>query len=496
MFKVGFVYPGYENLGIECLSANLIKNGFNTKLFLDPILFAESGFLNNKLLANLFSFRKYLLREIINYQPDLLCFSVITDNYKWACDWAKEIKERISVPVVFGGIHPSSVPERTIANSFVDYVCIGEGDEAIVDLAGALANKKSTDTIENIWSKMNGRINKNKVRALITNFDYLPFPDKDLFYSAVPIFKSGYTVSTSRGCPYSCSYCCNNVWKKIYVEEKEIFRRRSVENVIEELETARSKYKPGYIAFLDEVFNADRVWLKHFLSQYKKKINLPFFCFAYPDLLTEDIVRGLKEAGCYKVQLGVQVVDENKRMTLLKRSSSNKIIAEAIDLLKKAKIYVICDTIFGFPDENNKELERLSYFYSRHLPNHIEIFWLRYYPKAEITSWAFKKGYINQKKVEEIEDGKLSCGIARGGDHINNYAKKFMLFFYILRFIPYSWRLFIIRKKLYRFLPSHFSTIILYILGRIYNRARYDLNISRTIKRYGYSIFQKIFRYH
>lgn len=491
MFKVGFIYPGYENLGIEYLSAQLKRNGFEAKLFFDPILFAESGFINNKLLANLFSFRKYLLREIINYRPDLLCFSVITDNYKWAREWAREIKEHISVPVVFGGIHPTSVPERVIDNPSVDYVCIGEGDEAIVDLAEALAHEKPAGAISNIWSKMNGKVIKNRVRPLITNLDYFPLLDKDLFYSAAPVFKSGYIISTSRGCPYSCSYCCNNVWRKIYAEERKIFRKRSIENVIKELKVARSKYKPRYIYFLDEVFIVDREWLKDFLYKYKKEIGLPFFCFIYPDLITEDMVLDLKKAGCYKIQMGVQVVDENKRRTVLRRNSSNKAIAHAIDLFKRAKIYVVCDTIFGFPDENSEDLEKIAYFYDRYLPNHIEIFWLRYYPKAEIISWAFKNGYINQEKIEEIEDGRLSCGIARGGDNISNYSKKFMVLFYLFHFLPHKCRVYILKKGLYKFFPSHFSPSTLYILGRIFNHAKYDLNISRTIKRYVYFILRK-----
>ncbi|MBU1997921.1 MAG: cobalamin B12-binding domain-containing protein, partial [Candidatus Omnitrophica bacterium] len=92
MFRVAFVYPGYENLGIEYLSATLKKRGIQTKLFFDPVLFSESGFLSNRFLGKLFSFQKYLLREIINYKPDLVCFSVVTDNYPWAIRWAREIK--------------------------------------------------------------------------------------------------------------------------------------------------------------------------------------------------------------------------------------------------------------------------------------------------------------------------------------------------------------------------------------------------------------------
>ena len=81
MFKIAFIHPGYENLGIEYLSAGLKRKGFHTRLFLDPILFSESGFIDNQLLSNLFSYKKRLKNQLIDYKPDLICLSVITDNY-------------------------------------------------------------------------------------------------------------------------------------------------------------------------------------------------------------------------------------------------------------------------------------------------------------------------------------------------------------------------------------------------------------------------------
>ncbi len=215
MFKVAFICPGYESLGIEYLSANLKMNGLESKLFLDPILFSESGFLNNNFLGSIFSFKKRILKTIIDYQPNLICFSVITDNYKWACDWAREIKKYISTSIIFGGIHPTSVPERVILEPFVDYVCIGEGDIAIVELAQACRDRKNTASIQNIWAKQEGLIFKNEVRPLIYDLDTLPFPDKEFYYSQAPIFNDGYLASTSRGCPFKCAYCCNNVYHSI-----------------------------------------------------------------------------------------------------------------------------------------------------------------------------------------------------------------------------------------------------------------------------------------
>lgn len=487
MFKIAFIYPGYENIGIECLSANLKRNGFEVKLFLDPIIFSESGFINIGFLASFFSFQEYLLQQIIDYQPDLICFSVITDNYHWACDWAKKIKHKLFVPIVFGGIHATSVPDKVIAEPFVDYVCVGEGDIALAELAKAARDKKDATLIPNIWAKNNGSIFKNEIAAPIQDLDQLPFPDKDLYYSSCPIFSDGYLISTSRGCPFHCAYCCNNVYHSLYNNKGKIVRRRSCSNVLAELEQARKKYKPKFIHFVDEVFNYDKEWVIDFLEKYKKNIALPFSCYVFPDLVNRSISKLLREAGCFKVQMGLQVIDDQKRKVVLQRSSTKNEIAQAIRCLKNSGIFVTCDNIFGFPDEREEELISLCYFYHQNMPDHCENFWLRYYPKAAITDWALENNYIDKDKIKEIENGDINFGLIRNPEHLNGrtYVHQFILFLNIYKYLPSVFRVLILKHRWYRLLPK-VSVVFLLIIFRIINHPRYDFNTIRTIKRYLY----------
>lgn len=492
--KVVFIYPGYENLGIEYLSAGLKAKGFETGLVFDPILFSESGFINNKVLSGLFSFHENIVNSVIDLKPGLICFSVITDNYLWACRIAKEIKRRTNAPIVFGGIHPTSVPDLVISEPFVDYVCVGEGDHVIIDLAEAIRGNKPANTIPNLWGKTNGPVFKNRLRPLIPNLDNLPFPDKDIYYRQFPIFNDGYLLSTSRGCPFKCSYCCNNIYHSIYGNNGGFIRRRSIDNVLSELKLAKAKYKPRFVHFVDEVFNYDPLWLFDFLSRYKKEISLPFSCYAYPDFVNRRMAKALKDAGCFKVQMGVQVIDENKRKAILKRDSLQENIGEAIDSLRENKIYITCDSILGFPDEREDDLLELASFYNLHRPDHCENFWLRYYPKAGITQWALENNYINQEKKQNIENGIYDFGLFKCSEHITTktYAKKFVLFLNLYPFLSGKLRAFMLQKRLYRFLPP-FPPILLLILIRLINRSKYDFNTLRTFKRYAYFSFKKAF---
>ena len=148
--NIAFIYPECENLGVEYLSACLKKAGHKVKLIFDPMLFGSYYFKSNK-LKNLFSFRTKVINEVLDSKYDLVCFSVFSDYYGWASDIAREIENKNkNIRIIFGGVHPSSVPERIIKELFVDYICIGEGEVAMVELADRLQQGSDDSNIMNI----------------------------------------------------------------------------------------------------------------------------------------------------------------------------------------------------------------------------------------------------------------------------------------------------------------------------------------------------------
>ena len=496
MAKVVFIYPGYENLGIEALSAALKKAGHIVRLILDPIMFSESGSVSSEYLGKIFSFRKQMLSEVWGFNPDLICFSVISDNYRWASSFASEIKAKKNIPIVFGGIHPTSVPELVIKEEFVDYVCIGEGDQAIVELADNLSCADSTLEIRNIWAKSGTEIIRNPVRPLIEDLDKLPFCDKDLFYSNALIFDYGYLISTSRGCPYQCNFCCNSVLKKVYSQTAiGLLRRRSVNHVICELKIARQIYGATFIAFVDDTFNFDLNWIKEFLVAYKQKIGLPFSCYLSPSNISEGLVCLLKECGCFKVQTGVQSINNETRCNLLGRVYSNEQIAEFINLFRKYSIYLVCDNIFGLPGQSEEELLQLAEFYNKNMPSLIEMFWLRYYPGTVITEKARQDGLISQDKYQDIINGRISLGIAKGGDHYIRSRSKIQLMLNFFHFFSEKVRTWFIGGG-YRILPVVSPVrqlVIIRLLLSLFGKGPiFDMYKKRTIRRYNYFFWRKL----
>ncbi|MEI7482011.1 MAG: radical SAM protein [Elusimicrobiota bacterium] len=493
--KVTFLHNGYESLAVEALSAALKKAGIETSLVIDPCLFNESGFWRLKGPAHFFDFKNEAMALLKAEKPDLLCFSVFTDNYRWALSWADAAKKELGVPVVFGGIHPTSVPEKVISHNCVDYVCVGEGDRALPALALALAAKDSPP-IANIWSKKDGAVIKGETAPPL-DLDSLEFSDKDIFYSSYSFFNGGYLISASRGCPFACAYCANNIYARLYGGRK-YARSRSPGHVLKELALAKEKWRPGFVHFTDEVFNRDTAWLETFLPRYKTEIGLPFSCFIYPDLLDAKTAGLLKEAGCFKIQLGVQTFDGGRRLETLKRPSSNKKIAAAIDMLRRENVYTVCDSILGLPGDTQKDLLNLAGFYAEHTPDQNEVFFLKYYPGTELTIKTAEEGLLKPAELAAIDAGEGPSGIISRPTGTQPELDRFFTLFLILPLLPAAIRKGLVRNTfLMKFLPGN---ILLRILTRLLKRPAYDFNTGQFLRRYRYfmklkfkSLWQKLF---
>lgn len=436
MSKVLFIYPAIDNesLAIEYLSSVLKQKGHETDLILN--------YLPEK------DFKGRLMERIDLFKPDFIGFSVVTDDYSWACDIAKFIKEKTNLPIIFGGIQVTSCPEIVIANSFVDYAVLGEGEQAICDI---VENPERTD-IANVWNRKGEIIFKNPLRELIQDLDSISFPDKTLFFKEAPYLKDIYHCITSRGCPFFCSYCYNHQMRKLYDGHKWL-RKRSVQNVIEELKIMKKDIGYKQILFVDDCFISDVSWLEEFAKLYKEKINVPFRVIAHPQFINKDIARLLKQAGCIRVQLGVQTPIQRIRKHICNRFEDNETILNAVSTLKKEGIFVQIDHIFGLPSEKINEYEDCGIeFYISLKPNIISSFWLQYYPNTEIIEIGKKHGEIDDKTIEEIKHGKINYDETMKRRQSNPELMAIYGFFCWIPILPKFISRIILKKRYYKWM--------------------------------------------
>ena len=420
--RILFIYNGAEQLGIEYLSSVLKSKGHKTRLLFDPAIFSGDQLIHNQFLSKLFSRDKEIIKRAVTIRPDLVAFSAHSGNYRWCLKIAQEIRQLTQIPIVFGGVHATAVPEKVLLNDFIDYVVIGEGENAILDLIGQLGKGKSKRrllNISNLCFKYKGEIHLNAPRPYIKDLDKLPFPDKKLFYDKVPLLAENSLIMTSRGCPYRCTYCSNDMYCDLYSKEGRQVRRRSPENVIEELKIAKRRWKTRFINFGDDVFISSTSWLKEFIPLYKFEINLPFFCSVHPLSISQENVDLLKEGGCWMVTMGVQSGSERIRKKIYHRAGSNQQILKAIFLIKKAGIKMSVDNIFGAPSEKEKDLKQSLKLYERARADRIQTFWLTFYPRTKVIDYARRYNLLTENNVKEIEDGIIGFTHATGSVNPN-----------------------------------------------------------------------------
>lgn len=409
---------------------------------------------------------KMLLELIDKQKAKVVGISLMSSHFQFAKKITEQIKKELGLPVIWGGVHPTIQPEKCI--QVADCICRGEGEEAIIELADAFSQNKPIEKIPNIWINKNGRTIRNPLRPLLKDLDALPAPDygegnkyflhKGRFYQRDPL-PAGYPeydILTSRGCPYRCSYCINSRLKEIYLKGTTLIRRRSPAKAIDEITQAREHFANlQLIKFHDEVFAWDTKWVAEFCDIYKKKINLPFTCDFHPNVVKEDVVAMLKEAGLEAVGFGVQSTSQRVRYDAFTRHVSDKTLIKSARILQKKKVDLYCDLIMNNPFETEADRkEALDFLLKFPRPYNWSMFFLRYYPHTTIAERALKEGIISKDQIEGL--GKHSY--TNIGDPKSNLKEDEVFWYYLLilaskNFIPQWFLKWIGKNRFFRRSP-------------------------------------------
>jgi len=343
----------------------------------------------------------------------------------------RRLKKEFQFFSAFGGPHPTYFPEM-IEEEGVDGICIGEGEYPMLDLVRKMTSGESINDVNNWWIKKENKIYKNPIRPLIQDLDCLPLPDHEIFRRAVPYNTWQALVLTSRGCPYSCTYCYNHVYKKIYKGKGNIIRRRSVNNVLMELRAIKKHSCYKFIRFLDDLFILSPEWIKEFSEKYKKEIGLPFSCLVRANLVTFEIIRDLKNAGCWRIVIGLESGDDFVRNKIFKRDMSEKEILDAAKMIKDAGIKLVTANILGSPGGSlEADLKTLD-LNKKIKPDYAGVSLLQPYPKTDIFTYAKKIGmlYSDNPNLSETTVSRISTlkyKNKREKDRIENLQKLFFL---------------------------------------------------------------------
>ncbi len=415
-------YSDVSAMGLRSLSAVLKKAGHPTRMIFLPYQFPEieqrSDFIT--------SYSDKILDQVTELcrGAGLIGIGLMTNYFEQVASMTLHLKEALSIPVVWGGIHPTIMPEQCL--DYADIVCIGEGEDAILDLVDRLENNRSLEDMPNIWLKKNDTIISNPPRPVIQDLNTIPFNDYDMENHHVldqateiisPLNREllreyltrsaptkgraalFYQTLASRGCPHHCTYCCWDALQRIYPKRQRI-RRRSVDNIIEELGIILDRM-PWFqeITFSDDSFlDASSTELEEFSRRYKKVAGRSFQCLAEPRTITRKRMDPLVDAGLANIQIGVQS-GSKKIQDLYKRNQPNDRVIAMAELLNEYIPRIrppIYDFILDNPWETLQDkYETLQLLLKLPPPFYVQIFHLTFFPGTELYDLARKDGLIS-----------------------------------------------------------------------------------------------------
>jgi len=412
-------------VGLKYLHYYLLKNEYNSSLLHLPNFNVN----DNNALKDIGRF----VREI---DPVFIGISLMSVEYHDSRELTEYFKRNFkSIPIIWGGIHPTICPEMSLR--YADYVCVGEGERTIIDFARAIKHNEDLKSINNLAYSEDGNIRKNRLYPLVEDLDKIPLYDhmpvnsfiQDRSGRIIPIdekvFKkyarykgTVYNIMSSRGCPFSCTYCCNNVFSKLY-DAKNV-RRRSVGNLILELEKAiNDNPKVKYINFYDDCFLAcNDDYLKKFCEAYKEKIKKPFIAKAIPIYITRNKIEYMKDAGLAWISLGLQSGSDRVCKDIYKRKSLKSDFLQAAKIIKDFNIAAFYDIILDNPFESEDELlETAETLAETPKPFFPQIFSLSLYLGTELYERAKKEC------PEKIEDSLRKEYLLYNKSMLNNMIR-------------------------------------------------------------------------
>ena len=254
-----------------------------------------------------------IIKRIRDFKADLIGMTSLTNTFYICTELARDIKRELELPIIIGGPHVTANPKEVLLLKCFDVGILGEGEITLIELIVALEKKKDLREVDGITFRYNSEIYFTKSREYIKNLDTLPFPARHLIplkrYISQPNDQRRLpklSMITSRGCPYRCIFCDKSVFGQGY-------RTFSPEYIVSEMEHLVNHFGAKDIAFVDSMFGIDTKKIEDVTSFIQKKeLNkkVSWTCTIRANAMNKQLLRRMKEAGCWRVRIGIESGNE------------------------------------------------------------------------------------------------------------------------------------------------------------------------------------------
>jgi anaerobic magnesium-protoporphyrin IX monomethyl ester cyclase len=417
--------PNFPALGIAYIGDYMEKKGGITPALIDGRL-------------SRFSVQD-TVSQIISLRPKILGISAMTHMVLTAEKIIAEVKKAIpDIKIVLGSFHASFLPERTMKEfPEVDFIVVGEGEMAFLDLVNALLNNKDYENINGLVFRKEGGVIINGTGDIPKTLDELGEPgwhlfDQEIFRRYVTLLP----VMGQRGCPFGCNFCSRPYGKLV--------RQRTPSLIVDEIQKHSEHYNVNMIRFEDETFSVDRRHTLEVCNEFikrKSSFNISWSCLMHANTIDQELIYKMKEAGCIHIGYGVESGDEEMIKNMQKGVTKKRII-RARKMLKIGGIRTLAFFIIGHPHETRKSIWNSIKFMVELNAEETAIGIMVPYPGTETWELA-RQGLGGYKKLsdnwndynKQIGNAVELQGISRKEMEFYQLAGYFLIYFVNFRFV-------------------------------------------------------------
>ena len=291
--------------------------------------------------------------EMERFAPDLIGAYFSTYMFNQTLDTMRQVKERVKVPVLAGGINLLLYPAESLTHKTIDYGIIGESTRNLPDFLSRLENNEDISDIPGLAFRKDGEIVLNEPSHDTMPFDEYPFPSRhllpnELYYSFISQLKNFTVQVTALGCPFKCTFCAI---------AKIPYRFRSPENIAEESEKAQKDFNINEFDIFDADFPVQKKRTLAIIEEWRKR-NLKFewSCRARVDSLDEELVKEMAKSGCRQAYLGIESADPEALKEMRKGITLNQ-TEKTIRLCKRYDIRPLGFFMVGNPGETLESIK-------------------------------------------------------------------------------------------------------------------------------------------
>lgn len=333
--------------------------------------------------------------EMADSAADAFGFSAMSNQFKHVRRLAPVVAAATGKPVLVGGVHATLAPEETAAVEGVSCLCRGEGEIFLPKWLDALAAGGDGRDVAGCCYADGGRF-AGSFAEYATDLDALAAPCYDDFDMHRILHDLGgrLSVVVSRGCPYRCTFCCNEALRKLYPTASDYVRYRSPEGAAALVAALAERFSASSVRFEDDLLLLNAAWWKAFLAVYGRRVGLPFECNSRADTVTEELAGELAAAGCVSVDIGIESGCERLRNEVLGKRVTDEQIVRAFACLHAAGLKTYAYNIVGLPTETESQAWQ-TYELNRHVaPSAGAVFYFYPYPGTALRAMAETDGLL------------------------------------------------------------------------------------------------------